>query len=326
MSANRINKYDNLKGFAIILIVLGHFINFTTNDLTYFIHNYLQLIHLPIFFFVAGYFSKINEDQPLKAFKRLLIPYIIFCIIYALYKFYFYGETPDTLFIYPGRALWFLISLFTMKMMLPIIDKFRYPLIFAFAIAILSGFLNLDVLSLSRTFCYLPAFLVGFYYNDYINNISSNHNEFYQILSKKSSLIIIIAFTLISLVVLSYYLPFKMINLNHMYEAFFKFNMLMRFIIISIGIVFTLIMNRIMVNGENFLTKFGRNSMSVYVLHIFTILPLWRVFHYFNDINPIFAAVSLLVLTFLVVYILSRDIVAENLNRFTDGVSDLICR
>lgn len=62
----RINKFDNLKGFAIFLIVLGHVAySMNISSLNYF-NRFIFIFHLPIFFFVAGYFSKITLDQQVK--------------------------------------------------------------------------------------------------------------------------------------------------------------------------------------------------------------------------------------------------------------------
>ena len=117
----RINKYDNLKGLAIFLIVLGHLTFLTKFTIIKVIHNFLCIIHLPIFFFVAGYFSKIGPDEPIKAFKRLFIPFIIFCILWDLFYSVVLGNNHTAaLLINPGFALWFLIALFMMKLLLPI--------------------------------------------------------------------------------------------------------------------------------------------------------------------------------------------------------------
>ena len=67
-SSVRINRFDNLKGLAIFLIVLGHLSFITELDSINLIHNYIYLIHLPIFFFVAGYFSKIGPDETKKSY------------------------------------------------------------------------------------------------------------------------------------------------------------------------------------------------------------------------------------------------------------------
>lgn len=322
----RINKYDNLKGFAIILIVLGHYINFTNSMPFDFFHNFIHMIHLPIFFFVAGYFSKIREDQPIKAFKRLMVPFIIFCILYALFKHFVLLEPVDNLFLYPGRGLWFLIALFTMKMLLPIFDKFKYPVATSFILALLVGFLNFKAFGLSRMFCYMPVYLIGFYYKDYSEYFSQKHNEIHTFLCRKSTLTLITFLTIATLAVAAGKFSFDVICFKDMYYSFTLSAVIKRVIVISLGIVFTLLANQLMTNSKSQLTKIGINSMAVYLLHIFTIVEVWHLLDYTNKIDTGLTAVLLIVLTLAAVLILSRDVVTRLLNSFTDGVYDLIVK
>ena len=150
LASNRIHRFDNLKGLAIILVVIGHLIYLKNTKEINLIRNFIYIIHLPVFFFVSGYFSKIEEGQPIKSFKRLMIPFILFCIIYWLFQKYVLLGNPKTLFIYPGYGLWFLISLFFMKMLLPIMDKLRYPVLTSFIIAICIGFINCNFLGILK--------------------------------------------------------------------------------------------------------------------------------------------------------------------------------
>ena len=113
-NAVRINKFDNLKGLAIFCVVLGHMAFLTKYASIDFIHHFVLIIHLPIFFFVAGYFTKIDENLIFKSVKRILIPYILFSIVYwAVYLPF--GRPSKLIFIYPTYALWFLLALFFMK-------------------------------------------------------------------------------------------------------------------------------------------------------------------------------------------------------------------
>ena len=74
--AERIAWVDFAKGFAIILVVLGHLIH---NDL----QRLIFVFHMPFFFVMAGYlmnFEKWGGEKNYKAFsmklfKRLLVPY-----------------------------------------------------------------------------------------------------------------------------------------------------------------------------------------------------------------------------------------------------------
>ena len=184
MTKVRINKYDNLKGMAILIVLIMHF------D---FIHalpgEFIHYLYLPfgVFFFVSGYFSKIDSTQPQKSFKRLIVPYLIFCVLLELFKFAYLGSMNwKMIIIHSGMALWFLVALFIMKMILPIVDKFRYPILTTLAFALLFGLYDINpyLLGLTRAFAYLPIFLLGFYYNSYIvKNQTFNkdeiHNNYY---------------------------------------------------------------------------------------------------------------------------------------------------
>ncbi len=140
----RINKFDNLKGLAIFLIVFMHIdMMDTVSHLTKFI----ILISLPLFFFVSGYFSKIGPDEPIKAFKRILIPYFIFIILVNVFRFILFGDAiiVKDMFVSNTSIFWFLIALFFMKMMLPIVDRFKYPMIVSIIFALLVGFIDINL-------------------------------------------------------------------------------------------------------------------------------------------------------------------------------------
>lgn len=218
-TTTRLNKFDNLKGLAIFLIVLGHMCFLTNFKSVDFLHNFLFIIHLPIFFFVAGYFSKIGPNEPIKAFKRLAIPYFVFCIIFELYSIYYLGNSPNSaLFINSGYALWFLISLFTMKLLLPIFNKFRYPILIAFILSILIGYIDSDVFGISRTFAYMPIFLIGFYYKDYKSKLESNYPKINKLFENKILIILIFIITILACVITAYVLPYKFILLKNSFD------------------------------------------------------------------------------------------------------------
>lgn len=313
-SVGRINKYDNLKGLAIILIVLGHMCLFPV------LKSVIYIIHLPIFFFVAGYFSKIGLDEPIKAFKRLLVPFIVFCIIYELFDIFVMGGTLNKkMFINPGYALWFLISLFTMKMLLPILDKLRYPILTAFILALLIGFIDVDLLGISRTFVFLPIFLVGFYYNDLSEKINFK-------IENNLVLVLLLILTLVSCVIVAYNVPFDMVLLKAPYKNYNILNILIRAVILILGGVNVLILNKLMTNSENILTKFGRNSMSVYVLHVYFVVLLRPIMKSFYAHHAKLFLIAMIVISLAIVYLLSRDFVSKGVNKLTDSVYNIVTK
>lgn len=322
MASMRINKYDNLKGLAIFMILLWHFdfIRVMPSEIS----RYFYFIHLPIFFFVSGYFSKIDSTQPQKSFKRLLVPYFIFSILMEVYRFALGGTFHwDMIFIHPALSLWFLMALFIMKLILPVMDKFRYPILTSIGIALFFGIYHFqtDILGLSRTFGYLPVFLAGFYYNSYKDKLKTDFPKIYNFNDKHfyfiALLIIVIS---IAAVIHKPYLDVTY-KIPYSYSHMFK-DTIERFVVICCKIGVVLIFNRLMFNAECFLTAFGRNSMAVYLVHPF-IYPLKQIW---PKSSPTVSLIATLALAFIITFIFSRDVVTKYLNKFTDGVYNIITK
>lgn len=162
---NRDSHIDNAKGLLMTLVVLGHLIypvpnpNMATDALYIFIY----LFHMPMFALVSGYLSHASMDScRLKGeVKKLLVPYVLFVgiqwgILSAT------GQEPFPL--YEGHfGLWFLLSLFCWRLLLPLVTRIPHPLPVTIVIAMLVGMIpQIDLgFSLSRTFVLLPFFLAG---------------------------------------------------------------------------------------------------------------------------------------------------------------------
>ena len=106
----RLDKYDNLRGIGIFLIVLMHFN--ILGVLSGFPHNLMLVINLPLLFYVAGYFSKIGPDESIKSFKRLIVPYIIFYIIATIFNWIVFSKNIpfQYMFFTTTSGLWFLMA------------------------------------------------------------------------------------------------------------------------------------------------------------------------------------------------------------------------
>lgn len=315
----RINKYDNLKGIAIFLVVLMH-LDFM-GSLDSFITKFLILISMPLFFFASGYFSKIAPDQPIKAFRRLFIPYILFIIITNLFNFALSGTPIITkdMFVSNLNIFWFLIALFFMKMMLPIVDKFKYPLLTSIACALLIGFIdiNASILGITRTVIYFPIFLLGFYYNDYKNKLKTEYTKYVELFKKYDKIIII--FSLIFIIATVYGISGTLHFLfKNCYNGNLLYELIKRVLIITSEILVVLLLNWFMTNRKSFMTKWGVNSMAVYILHYYVQLYLRTVMpNIFAGKEYLFIP-FILIASFVVTIILSRDVVTKYLNKFTD--------
>lgn len=79
MTKTRIEYIDILKGFGIILVVLGHVT--LNSDLYHFIYAF----HMPLFFIVSGMFLHDRQGFIRKQAKNLLIPYLSFGLLTFVY-------------------------------------------------------------------------------------------------------------------------------------------------------------------------------------------------------------------------------------------------
>ncbi|MFC7370132.1 acyltransferase family protein [Fictibacillus iocasae] len=160
--------FDNAKFILIFLVVFGHFISpiKNQNEWLYTIYNFIYTFHMPAFILIAGFFTKsVNKEGYLpKIFRKVLVPYIVFQIIYTFFYFDLYSKDEVKLdFFDPHWTLWFLLSLVFWNILLKLFVKFKYPLAIAIVIGVLAGYIH-DIgtfLSLLRTFVFFPVFLLG---------------------------------------------------------------------------------------------------------------------------------------------------------------------
>jgi fucose 4-O-acetylase-like acetyltransferase len=195
---------DALKGFAIILVIVGHITAFSNNLENLQNNVVFQLIysfHMPLFFFVSGYlvfgrFGPTTAEWILKKFRQLIIPYILFTIFffYILFGFSFNRFTitdiSQSLFSYtiPNSA-WFLPVLFESFLVLALLinaekiaEKFPYVLFFL-TVAIplpLMGIASIPLVH--QIVVYTPYVIAGYLvcsYQDYASEKSVQYLEIF---------------------------------------------------------------------------------------------------------------------------------------------------
>ncbi|MDR6998396.1 acyltransferase family protein [Neobacillus niacini] len=170
-SASKRNMFfDNAKFVLIFLVVFGHVISPLKKDdgFLFTLYTVIFLFHMPAFILISGYFAKgyRKKGYLLKTIKKILLPYIIFQIIYSI--FYFISGQEKTFeidFLHPHWSLWFLLSMFCWNVMLYLFARYRwYGFFISVILGIAIGYIDSigSFLSLSRTFVFFPYFLLGF--------------------------------------------------------------------------------------------------------------------------------------------------------------------
>lgn len=156
-------RADNIRFILLFNVIMEHMLTqtgCTQYPIITLVVNWSRLITMPGFCFLSGYFSKKTDKCYETAISDFLIPYLVFDLLFVL----IFGQGADSNNILsPTFLYWYLLSMFTWKIMAKALIKMRFILPISFAAALIVGMFN-DVnnfLSLSRTIVFLPYFILG---------------------------------------------------------------------------------------------------------------------------------------------------------------------
>jgi len=265
---------DNLKAVLILLVVVGHVIEPAVHKFEWAksLYVFIYLFHMPMFTWAAGAVAKsdLSASNVRKILTRLVIPYFFLDFMYTVFD-YFIFERQDFNYtpMVPYWILWFLFSLIFWRVLLVFLDKFRFPLVLALVLGLLVGLNSYGYhLSFSRTFVYFPFFVWGYYYK-------RDGHKFQWLWAKLLSLTI-----LLCLFAVSFQWGFiQTFDLRWLYGSFgysdFELSALegmgVRLLLyLTAGLAgFSLL--HLVKNRQYFFTKYGRDSLYIFVLHGFVI-------------------------------------------------------
>jgi len=172
---------DILKAYAILLVVLGHCIQFTyINFDDNYIFKLIYSFHMPLFFFLSGYVTYITNVRDklsftfiIKKFKYLVIPYITFLFIDFLF-----GKNLEfsTILYHIDIGYWFLPVLFMIFLIFYLYYLFNsYSKYLSYLFVLLIIVLPLTkLLGFHLVKWYLIFFLLGYIINKDMNLILKN--------------------------------------------------------------------------------------------------------------------------------------------------------
>ncbi|HZK56479.1 MAG TPA: acyltransferase family protein [Desulfosporosinus sp.] len=254
---------DNLKVALIVLVVLGHALKNIDADIGLrSVYIFIFMFHMPLFVFVSGYFSKNVDKCRRNAVKDLLIPFIVFNIIWYACAGNF--EFP---IYYAGWTLWYLLSLFFWRFFLKDLIRIKWILGISIVLGLLVGFIDHGaMLSLSRTFAFLPFFLLGYYTKgSMIRKIKGT--------PKVISLIGLMAIGALAFSIAGYQgLDYKFLYMSQSYESLglgVGQGSLLRIIGYMVALLVSLFVINLVPSRKLNLSRIGANTMVVYLGHIY---------------------------------------------------------
>jgi len=309
---SKINKrnilLDALKGFTIILVVLGHSIQYVQNKAfdSNLVFRLIYSFHMPLFMFISGFVSFKTFDgswnKLLKRFKSLIIPFwawFIFSFFVSYLIYIFNGvNKPDLQYSIiavlksPDNGLWFLWILFLNYIFLflsfKISTKFEeiYMFFFLLAINVFMHFTKWSYLGIGLLGWHLRFYLLGYVIHKYEHKI----NKILKILG-------ILSFFLYPILVSYWYrtatpLFFESLFLKPFCVKIFIY--IYKLIVPISGIFLVYLFFKTIINF-NFLFKnrliyLGNTSLEIYSTHYyyFLIIPFIQFLPDYNQIIIVF--------------------------------------
>lgn len=304
---------DNLKGFLIILVILGHVLQSEIVDYqNNIIFRIIYSFHMPLFFFISGYLTwKQTPDSKLlvKRARQLLIPFVVWATISPLFyqQQFDLSHTVETL-MYPDNGLWFLYNLFVYSVMIWISERESLTRINNFAQEIFLGAIFLILLCLmgvlktklncSQLCWYFPFYAMGYYMRKYEKMLNKNK----RFIAAWGGVIWLIG------------VPFWMMREDPIFYQWINlgggFAYLYRFIVCLAGTVFFFIF------GQNFLDKqivkinvIGEKTLGMYA---FQFVAIFYITQWLNPLLPntplriVLSTLFSATLSFLIVAVIER--------------------
>lgn len=279
ISNKRNDAYDIVKGIAIILMVIGH------SGCPHYLKNYIYLFHMPIFYFVSGYFFNekylINKLEFIKRkLNQLYRPFVVFGLFFLfisplLYKTniidYTYSvqeilkKTVSIIIFKDVEKLvipfWFLRSLFTVSILFLFIRfvtnklqkwKDALTILIVLFLFIVGNILAIKGIKLpsqfQREFIVLFFYALGFYFKK--SGFSINCNK------------LLFSFLFILLSILAIYTRVDLV------ESYFN-NFFLFFLASISGIYFLLIFSKYLLSTKlsSVFIYCGKHTISILALH-----------------------------------------------------------
>jgi fucose 4-O-acetylase-like acetyltransferase len=273
----RDTRIDNAKGLLIILVVMGHLVwpvpgGDRAADTLYF---FVYLFHMPMFALVSGYLSRAEAGRAamVRNARLLLAPYVVFFALHAL-VLRLMGQEPYP-FLQGHYGLWYLLSLFLWRAALPYARRIPLALPASVALALGAGFvpfIGMD-LSLSRTVVLLPFFLAG-------HRMREKGRAPTEAVGRATGAAVVAAGLVLAWWLSGYGFQ-PMLYGNAPYAALgpgAAVGLVARAVWLAVASGLGLGALALVPAGENPLTRVGRHSLHVYLLHSLLLVPyrLWE--------------------------------------------------
>lgn len=309
----RLEYIDNLKGLAILMVVIGHVIQFLYSPDNFdsnIVFRVIYSFHMPLFFILSGFVTTFAMEPETnigikirKRFVQLIIPFIFWGGYYSLIS----SRKYIHIFREPDIGLWFLLVLFDIYIFLLMTTRFCNKLGFfknnkwsfllqalvAYIIVYMMNGIFKGIFGLGLALQYFPYFAVGAIVRTYCN---------IQMVCKKKYLLIWGAL-FVTLVSFWYRLPSKVPSDAYVFVKYLNSFGCYRFMTALSGSIFLLVLFCNYLDRKLLLSFVGRKTLVIYILNYPII---WLVS--FSPNNLFYGNILLSVLFLIVIMAVSLSV------------------
>lgn len=297
-SKNRIADFDILKGIAIYLVVMGHVIGMCIREIDSCIaFKIIEQVHMPIFFFISGWFTfkiadgKLASPKLGKRFKQLIIPFFVVSSLWILYfnhsglKSPLSSSIPQMLTTYWKDGYWFTLALFEIICLYWFITKIKikrnktvFTILLSVAIYLCLIYLepiianeaeNYDPVGIGLLRTFFPIFIFGVI-------CRQNEKAFRKIATNSIAFATSLIIGGLTWYYVSYYWEFPAMP----QKAMLLNKPIMQFCLMTVifGLIFKIRESSKNETKGNCIQKYfiylGNESLGIYLLHYFFLFPL----------------------------------------------------
>lgn len=192
MKNTRNNTVDIIRGFAMLLVVLGHTMSGSTSEFQdSLLFQVIWTLQMPLFIIISGYVTRYSRPLVdvaglLKFIKKRSLAYLMPWAVWTLVvRAAIFGKTqyfnPEFLFWQTDSGYWFLLTIWTIAMVFGVADLLSNKIVkdkkivniflhLAFCgigtivLCAIGYVLGLSFLGIKLTLYYLPIYLIGYLY------------------------------------------------------------------------------------------------------------------------------------------------------------------
>ena len=270
--------WDNYKGILIFLVVFGHFIysyamkyNGSTADILF---TFIYIFHMPAFVFCSGFFSKSARSRGREALLKLFLYYAVFNTLMMSYCYIFRGT--ETEIITPYNSYWYILAVIVWRMAAEDLSSVKGIIPLMLLVTLFMGYWEefTNLLSVRRIFAFGVFFVAGYIMRrETVERITDNRKTVHWCIG--------VVFCGVSAAAVLWVVMNSNITLSMLLMSRYSQpgDILYRIFIIAAAFAAIVSMLWLMPDKEiPFLTKTGRNSLLIYLVHRFITLIYYGEF------------------------------------------------